>query len=159
MASEATHDDARLLLELYNLRREKVLRRARDFVQKDLKFKDFKDYTKKYPDGSKQGTYVAMVTGYWDMACTLVEKGLLNEDLFNATTFEHVGVWMKLRPLVDGWRKKYHYPQLMRAMETVANRHPGMAAFEQAANPKAKGKKSDGGSKGKKSQPEKPPAP
>jgi len=163
MAAEATHEDARLLLELYNLRREKVLRRARAFVQKDLKFKDFKDYTKKYPDMSKQGTYVGMVMGYWDMACTLVSKGLLNEELFNSVTFEHVGLWFKLRPLVDGWRKQYQYPEFLRAVETVALRHPGAAMMQAAVQPKGKSRKSDGGKKGKKKEkkkePARPPAP
>ena len=129
MASEPTHEDAKLLLELYDLRREKVLRRARDFVQRDCKFKDFKDFKKRYPDGSKQSRYVGMVLGYWDLACTLVMKGLLNEELFNSTNFEHVGVWFKLRPIVEAWRKEYQFPDAMRSLETVAGRHPLAAAY------------------------------
>lgn len=148
MPSEATHDDARLLLELYDLRRERRLRRARDFVQRDCKFKDFPDFEKKYPEGSKERTSTGMVLGYWDLACTLVAKGLLNEDLFNATNFEHVSVWFKLKPVIEAYRKKYNYPGIAQALETVASRHPGAA--NQQAPSKAQGKtKAPAGKRGR----------
>ena len=131
MAADANHEDARLLLELYDLRREKVLRRARDFVGQDLKFKDFQDYQKRYPEGGKQSRYVAMVLGYWDLACALVARGLINEELFNATNFEHVGVWFKLRPVVEALRKRYRSEWIMKSLETVATRHPGAATYAQ----------------------------
>jgi hypothetical protein len=130
VASGPTREDAKLLLQLYDLRREKALRKARDFVQRDCKFKDYKDFEKKYPPGAKERGYVGMVMGYWDMACTLVVKGLLNEELFNATTFEHVGVWFKLKPVAEGYRKAFQYAGMMQALETVATRHPGAAAMQ-----------------------------
>ena len=137
--AEPTQEDAKLLLQLYDLRREKVLRRARDFVQRDCKFKDYKDFTKRYPEGTKERTYVGMALGYWDLACTLVLKGLLNEDLFNSTNFEHVAMWYKFRSLAENWRKEFQYPGIMQALETVASRHPVAAAFQQApAAPKGK---------------------
>lgn len=140
MASEPTQEDAKLLLQLYDLRREKMLRRARDFVQRDCKFKNYKDFTKRYREGSKQSTYVGMVVGYWDMACTLVAKGLINEELFNATTFEHVTVWFKFKPLAEAWRKEYKFPDIMRSLETIATRHPGASAFHPEPKGKGKGK-------------------
>jgi len=142
MGSPATHEDARLLLELYDLRREKRLRQARDFIGKDCKFKDYKDFQKRYPEGSKQSTYVGMVAGYWELACTLVAKGLIAEDLFNATNFEHVAVWFKLRPVIEGWRKQYGYDQIMKNLEVVATSHPAAATFgPQEDTAKGKGQK------------------
>ncbi|MBI3695032.1 MAG: DUF4760 domain-containing protein [Acidobacteria bacterium] len=141
--AEPTQEDAKLLLQLYDLRREKVLRRARDFVQRDCKFKDYKDFTKRYPEGAKEHAYVGMALGYWDMACTLVVKGLLNEDLFHSTNFEHVALWYKFRPLVENWRKEFQHPGIMQAMETLASRHPAAAAFQPAPS-KKKNKKGKG---------------
>jgi len=141
MASPATHEDAKLLLQLYDLRREKRLRQARDFVQRDCKFKDYKDFQKRYPEGSKQATYIGMVLGYWDMACTLVEKGLIAEDLFNATNYEHVWMWQKLRPLIEAWRKQYSFPAYAAALEAVANRHPAAAVEDTTASKGRKAKK------------------
>ena len=144
MPSHATHEDARLLLQLYDLRREKRLRQARDFVGRELKFKDFKDFQKRYPDDSKGGLFIGMVLGYWDMACTLVAKGLIDQELFNATNFEHVAVWFKLRPVAEGWRKDYDFPEMMRSLETVAGHHPGARLFEEHTKPKKAGKSGDG---------------
>ena len=138
----ATQEDAKLLLQLYDLRREKVLRRARDFVGKDCKFKDYKDFVKKYPEGSKQRTYVGMALGYWDMACTLVVKGLLDEDLFNSTSFEHVALWFKFKSLAEAWRKEYHHPGIMESLQALAERHPAAATYQQKPKVK-KDKKAD----------------
>jgi hypothetical protein len=143
MASRATHEDAKLLLQLYDLRREKRLRQARDFVQStECKFKDYKDFLKRYPQGSKQNTYVAMVLGYWEMACTLVAHGLIAEELFQSTNYEHVGVWTKLRPVVEGWRQEYHYDQIMANLQAVASRHPAAPSSDgRAGSHKAKNKR------------------
>lgn len=141
MASHATHEDAKLLLELYDLRREKRLRQARDFVGRECKFKNYKDFLKRYPEGSKESLFVGMVLGYWDMACTLVAKGLVAEDLFQATNYEHLGVWQKLKPLVEAWRKEYHYPDFAKNLEAIANRHPAAASSQAEDDKKTKAKK------------------
>ena len=150
MAAKATHEDGRLLLDLYDLRREKVLRRARDFVQKNCQFKDYKDFVKKYPEGSKQAKYIGMALGYWDMACTLAAKGLINEELFNATNFEHLALWFKFKPVIDGWRKQWQYPGLMASLEAVAGRHPFAAGYQQQTAAPAGAKRKGG--RGRKQQ-------
>ena len=151
MATHATHEDAKLLLQLYDLRREKRLRQARDFVGRELKFKDYKDFQKRYPDASKGGLFIGMVLGYWDMACTLVAKGLIAEDLFNATNYEHVAVWQKLKPIIEAWRKQYNYPDFARSLEAVAGRHPAAASVQAEEGKKGKAKKKLAADKDKKS--------
>ena len=127
MASGPTYEGARLLLQLYDLRREKVLRRARDFVNRELKFKDVKDFNKRYPEGSKGAQHVGKVVGYWDLACALVDRRLIDEELFNSVTWEHVGVWNKLKPVVLSWRKQFNAPEILKSLEQVASRHPAAA--------------------------------
>ena len=141
--AQPTQEDARLLLQIYDLRREARLRKARDFVGQQLKFKDYADFNKRYPPGSKAGAHVAMVLGYWDTVCTLVDKGLLNAELFQLTNFEHVSVWFKLKPLVVGWRKDYQYPGYAAPVEAVATAHPVAASYQQwaAVETEAKSKK------------------
>ncbi len=140
MASDATKEDAGLLLQLYGLRGEKLLRRACDFVQNGCRFKNYDDFQKRYPDGSKKRAYVRMVLGYWDMACTFVVKGLINEELFNSTNSEHVGVWFKFEALAEAWRKELKAPDFLRSLETVAGRHPAAGALRKAGKGKAPGK-------------------
>jgi hypothetical protein len=151
MPSHATHEDAKLLLQLYDLRREKRLRQARDFVGRDLKFKDYKDFQKRFPNGSKGGLFIGMVLGYWDMACTLVVKGLIAEDLFNATNYEHVAVWQKLKPIIEAWRKQYNYPEMAKSLEAVTARHPALASVQAEDDKKGKAKKKPGADKDRKS--------
>ncbi len=140
---QATQEDARLLLQVYDMRREARLRQARDFFGRQLKFKDYADFNKRYPQSSKGAAHVAMLLGYWDTVCTLVDKGLLNAELFQSTTFEHVSVWFKLKPVIEGWRKDYQYPSFAASVEAVAKAHPGAASYmqweaEAAAKPKKK---------------------
>ncbi len=137
MASEPTQEDAKLLLQLYDLRREKLLRRARDFVQRGCKFKNYKDFEKRYPLGSKERNYIGMVLGYWNLACTLVGKGLLNEELFQATNFEHVGLWFKFKPVVEEFRKQLKHP-VFASLEAVAGRHPAAGRYPQRPPAKKK---------------------
>ena len=100
---------------------------ARDFVQSGCRFKDFKDFGKRYPDGSKKRTYIGMVLEYWDMTCTLVIKGLINEELFNSTSSEHVDLWFKF--LAEAWRTELNNPDFLRSLEVfLLLRHPAISS-------------------------------
>jgi hypothetical protein len=96
----ATHEDAQLILKLYELRRDPVMREARDFVA--FKFfpesaQDIKDllFDKRNP---VYGAYWRQVTTYWDMAAALVNHGTLDEALFFDTNTECFAVFAKLEP-------------------------------------------------------------
>src|SRR5713226_3751118 len=140
MALDATKEDAQLLLQLYELRSEKMLRRASEFAQHGCQFKNYKDFQKRYPEGSKKRAHIRMALGYWDMACALVVKGLINEELFNAANSEHVGLWFKFKPLAEAWRNELQTPDFLRSLETAAVRHPAAAARLKPAKGKAPGK-------------------
>ena len=73
------YESADLILKLYDLRREKTMRKARDW------FFWFNPQT--YEDlpaaGSKpDSVYLRMVTSYWDMAASLVANGAIDERMF-----------------------------------------------------------------------------
>ena len=59
------------------------------------------------PMGSESGTYVGMVIGYWEQACTLLNYGLLREDLFFETSGEFFGVWEAVKPVVPAFRERF----------------------------------------------------
>lgn len=118
------HRDADLLLKLYDLRREAVLREARKFVgSSEIKAATYEEFAKQYPAGSQGSAYISMVVSYWDMVCALVEKGLLDEDLFFTTTYEHNGVWEKLKPYIQGGRAAWGAPWWCGSLERVVTRH------------------------------------
>jgi len=143
-----TQEDAKLLLQLYDLRRETRLRRARDFVGKQCKFKDYEDFKKRYPERSQGAAHVAMALGYWDLACILAAKGLVNAELFNESNFEHVSMWFRLKPVIEGWRKEWNFPTMMVSMETMAERHPSAAMFKQYMQAQAPAQPTGGSRRG-----------
>ncbi len=130
MAGSPSYNDADLLLRVYDMRRETRLRQARDFVLGKASFTDFADFKKKYPMESKGSRMLGMVFTYWDMTCALVERGLLDEALFNTCNTEHVFLWMKYRAAIHGMREEYRYPAMMSSLEKVAARHPFAAQME-----------------------------
>jgi hypothetical protein len=128
----ATHDHADLLLRTYEIRREPQLRQSRDFMNK-VEARSFEEYNKKYPMGSPGSQHWGKVFGYWDMVCALVDRGLIDKDLFDTCTVEHVFLFLKFRPIIEGYRKQWNFPQMLASLERVATGHPGFAEMEKWA--------------------------
>ena len=78
--------DAELLLRLYDLRREAKLRQGREWFIREFQAKSFEDYLAQAPPGSENSALFRMTVTYWDMAASLVNHGLINEDLFFENT-------------------------------------------------------------------------
>ena len=71
---EVTHEQANLLLKLYDLRREPRLREARAWYGQHFDAKNTEEMNKKYPIGSEGNAFFRMVVSYWDMAAGLVRS-------------------------------------------------------------------------------------
>ena len=123
MSTKPTHEQAQLLLQVYDLRREARLRQARDWFQQNYKADTFEEAMSKAPFGSEQGTFVGMVLGYWEQACALLNHGLLHEDLFFETSGEFFGVWEALKPVVPEFREKFVDANLLANLEKAAKRY------------------------------------
>jgi len=115
----ATSGDADLILRLYELRREPVLRQARDwFMQKcnPKTLQEFKDLT---APGTDANRYFRMVTSYWDMAATFLLRGAVDEDLFLDNCGECLLIWRKLGALAEELRSERRSPGYLRNIEQV----------------------------------------
>ena len=76
-------ESADLILKLYDLRREKKMRKARNWIFGfNPKSADEIMQTMMDPE---VGGYLRMVTSYWDMAATFVNEGAIDADMFNKT--------------------------------------------------------------------------
>jgi Domain of unknown function (DUF4760) len=117
---QPTYDDANLLLRLYEVRREEKMRQARHWFLFEFKPAAWSEVRKGFFTGQEQDNYLRMVVSYWDMACALVKQGILNKDLFYATTGEYVTVWDKTKPWVAGVREELKNPLLFRSLEDIA---------------------------------------
>lgn len=112
-----TAQDAELILRIYELRREKVLREARAWFASKLEAKTHDELMQKYPPGSQENAYYRMVMGYWDMIGALVYAKTVDEDLFFETNSEFLGVWRKAQTIVVELRQKRNNPSLSENLE------------------------------------------
>ena len=104
--SQATYHDAELILKLYDLRRETVMREARNFIF-GFAPQSLDDVIAILSDFSlKENAYMRQVIGYWDMAASLVLRGALNEDLARDNFTEMLFVYSRLEPFLAQVRQQ-----------------------------------------------------
>ena len=115
--------DAELLLRLYELRREEKLRRARAWMIEDFQIDSVESFGRQHPLGSEENTFFRMALSYWDMAASLVNHGLLKEELFFENTSEFWLIWQKVKHLATGLREARKNPLFCKNLETLAHRY------------------------------------
>jgi hypothetical protein len=119
------YKDADLILKLYDLRREKTMREARTwfFTFNPQSPKDFMDVLT-----SEKSGYYRMVVSYWDMACSLVNNGAIDETMFNDANGEHIFVYAKMEPFLEALRAEYGNPEYLAHLEKVVKALPNYEA-------------------------------
>lgn len=122
MREHADHYDAELLLRLYDLRREAKLRQAREWTIREFRAKTREEYDQQCPPGSENNSLFRMTIGYWDMAASIVNNGLIKEEFFFENTAEFWVVWEKVKPLAPLLRDAYKNPVLWKNLETLAGK-------------------------------------
>src|SRR5258708_7593618 len=120
MASVATYEDTKLILRLYELRREEQMRRARAWFLNSFKATTVEEYQALCSPGSDQDAYFRMLVTYWDMAASFVTSGVLHQDLFLEGGNELLFVWEKMKFLVPTWRPFMGNPKYLTSLEAVA---------------------------------------
>ena len=118
-----THEQAKLQLELYDMRREARLRQARDWFFKNYFVESFEEAMRVGAPGTETGTNVMMVVSYWEQACAMLNYGLLHEDLFFETNGEFFGVWQRVKPMVPGFREQFQTTLFLAHLEKAAKRY------------------------------------
>ena len=108
----ASHHDAEIVLKLYDLRREEVMRKARDFMAGQFWPTSADEIVKLMQDfGAQNNAYFRQVTTFWDMAATLANRGAVDTDLFSDWSGEMFFIFAKLHPYLNEVRKQMEAPQ------------------------------------------------
>jgi hypothetical protein len=115
-------ESANLILKLYELRREPVMREARNFF---LTFdpRSIEDYMAGMM-GPNSG-HIRMVASYWDMAASLVVNGAIDAAMFEETAGEHILVFGKIEPFLPQLREMSGNPNAFKSLEQVCVSAPG----------------------------------
>lgn len=116
------------ILKLYELRREEKMRAARAWFFSEFAPKNVMDIIKLYRDGEPASAHYRMVTSYWDMACSLVLNGALDEKMFLDANSEHVFVFAKIQPYLAEIRQLFGEPDYMIHLETLTLKVPDIEA-------------------------------
>ena len=117
------HENATILMRLYELRRATKLREARAWV--------VQSFNPSSPDDvlavlqSEEGVYLRMVVGYWDMAATFVVHGALDTPMFYATCGEMLAVYCKVEHMLGEVREILGQPTLFKRVELVVDEWEG----------------------------------
>jgi hypothetical protein len=120
--SGVTHEQASLMLQLFDLRRETKLREARDWFSANFFAASPEEMMQKFPFGTKENAYFRMVASYWDMSAGIVNRGLIDDDLYFESNGEAWGVWDRVKGVVPGMRAMFGNPQFLRPLEELAGR-------------------------------------
>jgi hypothetical protein len=116
------HEEADLILKLYDLRREERMREARRWFVREFNPQTLADVNDVM--FGPNGDYLRMVMSYWDMAAALVNYGAISEDLFDETNNEHLMLYAKLEPLLGEMRVTYG-PQMLANLEKLVDNTEG----------------------------------
>lgn len=123
MATKPTHEQAQLHLQVYDLRREKRLRKARDWFQQNFHADTVEEAMRIAPPHTENGRFFGMVIGYWEQACALLNYGLLNEDLFFETSGEFFGIYEQVKTTLPKFRQQFNEPNMLSNLEKAAKRY------------------------------------
>jgi hypothetical protein len=122
--SQATYHDAELILKLYDLRREPVMRQARDFIATFAPKSTDEFMAVTFAFGTKENAYVRQVLGYWEMVASLIVHGTLNAELAQDTLGEMNFVYARVQPFLKEIRQKLNSPEFLQNVEKVIEGTP-----------------------------------
>src|SRR6478735_4334889 len=111
-------ESAQLNLQLFDLRRESVLREARSWFVLEFHPETFAEFAATVR-GEKNAQF-RMVIGYWDMAASLVTTGAIDGDAFRAAHGEIFGAFSKIQPFLAEMRTTMGEPFFCQHLEAVA---------------------------------------
>ena len=119
MVTPATHDDANLLLRLYEIRREEKMRAARDWYQRNFRPKTMQEMNEMAAPGSAEHAYMRQVISYYEMVGSFINAGLLNKELFFQSGGELLMTYLRIKPILAPVREAFVNPHAFANLASV----------------------------------------
>jgi len=122
MAKKPSAVDAQLILQLYDMRREAEMRKARNWWLLEFSPRNVDDFLKvAWAVGTQEQSWLRQVPSYWGIAASFVLQGILDEELFLRPSFsgEMFLVFAKVYPFLPELRKKLEDPEVFLDVEKV----------------------------------------
>ena len=125
MPKKPTIADAQLILQLYDLRREAEMRKARAWYVEQFFPANADDCLKVLMAmGTQENAWLRQVGGYWGIVASFVLQGVLNEELFLQPAFsgEMFLIFAKIHPYLKELREKMGDPNVFLSIEKAITR-------------------------------------
>ena len=110
---------AELILKLYELRRETVMREARSYIGGKFLPKSAEELFDIVMAGTRESGFVLQVYGYWDMVAAFVSNGALDAQLVYDTCQEMYFQYAKIQPYLAAFREKMNLPEFLISIERL----------------------------------------
>lgn len=118
--SAPDHHDAELILKIYDLRREAVMRTSRDAINRDYWPRNADEALAVLaPDHPLNAAYRQTST-YWEMVYGMAKNGVVHTDFLLESNGEGLLLFARVEPYVDAIRQKTS-PRAFRNAEWIAN--------------------------------------
>ena len=111
------YESARLNLQLFELRREPILREARAWFLAEFNPETVEDLVRLI--GDERNASFRMVLGYWDMAASMVTTGAIDGNAFRAAHGEVFLTFAKIHPFLAQMRAASGEPDFCKHLESV----------------------------------------
>ena len=123
---ETKTQDALVILKLYEIRSEALMRAARAWFFSEFNPHSGKGIVALLQSGEKQSAYYRMVTSHWEVAAALVNNGGIDGKMFLEANSEHLVVFAKLQPFVAEIRETIGEPDYLTNLEQLVMRAPNV---------------------------------
>ena len=120
---EPNMEDANLALRLYDLRRERELRKARNLIGDVLDGADWATLNAVMEYGHKRNAHFRQATSYWEMCASFVNRGIFHPDIYLDTCGEGLYTFSVFKPWLAKIRE-VGSPRFLMQTERVVNEHP-----------------------------------
>ena len=118
--------DVLAVIELYKMRGEAKMREARKWFMTEFNPKSAAEVAQLLLSGEEESAYYRMITSHWNMACSFVNNGGIDDKIFQDSNTEHVVVYAKMRPFLKEIREMFGEPNYLLQLETLVLKIPNV---------------------------------
>jgi hypothetical protein len=129
------HHDAELVLKLYDLRRETVMRDSRNAINGKFWPKSYEDVLAITKPDHPMNAAFRQVSSYWEMTYGMAKHGIIHADFLIENSGEGLFLYAKIYPFLERFRKENSSPTAFQNAEWISTQSTeGRRRFEMIQN-------------------------
>ena len=123
------HHDAEIVMRLYDLRREAVMRESRDAINSQFWPRGFDDVLAVTRRDHELNRPFRQVSTFWEMAYGMVKHGIVNAEYFLESNGEGFFLFSKIQPYLEAYRREVSALAFRNAEWVAVQCPPGKTLF------------------------------